>query len=763
MATTDPQPPTDYKIVKTEVFDPDMLHVVSNHEGIPGSIKRTLKAYRKKAVNGNEVPVIYEFGKEWASLQKGRISPQKGLGLSCFRGDVRRALAAKYYWDLDMANAQPSILVALCKQKGWQCEKLQEYTLNRAAKLQEIMDDLNCDRDDAKDFCLAILFGAKIYNLTPYFQALSDELHAIADNCAAAFPAFLAVSKRQKKPNPKASCLAVVAQDLERELLLKIDDYLRTRGRSFDTLIYDGGLIRKLDGETEFPPDLIQDVEQHIAKTTGYPIKLAIKPMTHTFSIPEEKLVPTSITISDSWAAKKFVELLGPNIVLDSSRGRYIFDDTTGLWSQTEDTLKRWLNRFEKKMIFKQETAMGLRTYDYHGNESSVVAMIKNINRHLEPTDFVSPRSATAIGKLLFADGIFDMATGNFTEGFNPDYFFFGRIPRDFPRERDEEMIRMVHKLLFEDPYLAEQKEQARFYKIGLARALYGDYQAKRCYATVGEPNCGRGLLTGALAAAFGDYVDTFDSNNLLYNPRDGADSAKQNAWLLPIASARLAIGNEIRLTKDQFIDGNKLKAIASGGDTLKGRLNHKDAVSFVCMVTFLLQLNDLPTIKPADKGILNRLCVNELRKSYHVNPEPGNPRQMPQDSTLKAKFETEPYMNALFYVMMDAWAEFEEMGKVFEKPHDVVEATSDWVETKASIRALLDEEYEVTKNEEDFVIMKDILKYLNDKGCADSDTKIGRELSSWGCSSGQKKIGGVNRTIRTGIRRIPREGEEGL
>jgi len=758
MAASDPQPPTDYRIVKTEIFDANMMLALSEHDGVPADIKRALKAYRKSATNGNQVSIVYEFGKKWAAIRRGRLGPQRGLGLQTFRSDIRAALAARYYWDVDVVNAQPNILVALCKQRGWACEALEEYTRARADKLAELMAELDCDRDDAKRFCLTILFGATPYKKVPaYYQQLATELARIADNCAIAFPDIYKICAADKsKANLKASCLAVVAQDKEREVLLCIDEFLKTKGRTFSCLIHDGGLVLKEEDETEFPSEMLREAEAHVLQALGFRIRLEVKPMTHSFEVKEERLVPTSVVISDSWAAKQFVELLGPNVVLDRTGLRYIFDDTTGLWSTDETTLKRWLNRFANRMVFKQDSASGIRTFDYSGKEVAIQAMMKNMNRHLEPVDFVNTRANSAIGKLLFADGILDMDTMEFNPGFDPAYFFFGRIPRPFPYERNEALIERVEKLLFEDPYLEDQAEQARFYKIGLARAIYGDYQAKRCYTSVGEPNCGRGLLTGALIAAFGDYVTTFDSNNLLFNPRDGADKAKQNAWLVPIANARLAIGNEICLTGTRFIDGNKLKSICSGGDIIKGRLNHKDESPFVCRATFLLQTNDMPSIKPADKGVLNRLCVNELKKSYSLTPEPGNPRHMLQDSTLKMRFETEEYMNALFYVMMDAWLEFVDMGRVYEKPACIAEATSEWIETNASVRSLLEEAFEITKDENDYVAVRDIIKYLREKGCADSDTKIGREMNTMGCPPVDRKVAGVTKRVRIGIRRIP-------
>jgi len=120
------------KLVKSEVYDVDAMAELLIHDGVPSDVKRLLRAYKKMKVNGNEVQVVYEYGK---GLDSGRIYTQRGLGLQTFPSDVRAALAQKYYWDVDMVNSQPVILLAKCKEYGWLCPALEEYVQNRSHKL----------------------------------------------------------------------------------------------------------------------------------------------------------------------------------------------------------------------------------------------------------------------------------------------------------------------------------------------------------------------------------------------------------------------------------------------------------------------------------------------------------------------------------------------------------------------------------------------------------------------------------------------------
>ena len=140
----DPQP-LDMHIVKEELFDADVMNHLSTHDGITIDIKKKLKTYRKNRYNINHVKVIYSWGKEWACLQIGRLS---GAGLQGFDREIRASLASKYYFDLDMVNAQPVLLVQLCKENGWSCPLLDEYVAMREELIASLMKEINISRPE---------------------------------------------------------------------------------------------------------------------------------------------------------------------------------------------------------------------------------------------------------------------------------------------------------------------------------------------------------------------------------------------------------------------------------------------------------------------------------------------------------------------------------------------------------------------------------------------------------------------------------------
>jgi len=199
-------------IAKTERFDKDALLSLLSHNGVSALDKKNLKAYSKKRFDGNKVQIQYNYGKEWRKLKMGRISPDPYLGLCVFPSDIRACLAQKYYWDIDIINAQPVILSQIATQLGVECPALNEYVSNREAILKEISTTHNIDRKDAKDICIAVLFGG-IRTQHRILIDMSQELIMLSSKVVERFPEISANTIKLKKPNPLASSLAIYIQN----------------------------------------------------------------------------------------------------------------------------------------------------------------------------------------------------------------------------------------------------------------------------------------------------------------------------------------------------------------------------------------------------------------------------------------------------------------------------------------------------------------------------------------------------------------------
>ena len=268
----------DVAIAKTEEFDVDIAQKIVDCKEISKLDRDAVRRLLKNRVRGNKHETIYKLGKDLKHEDIGRFHALRGVGLQTMSRDIRAALAQKYYWDLDIRNAQATLLQQIAEKRGWVCDALREFNDHRDDYLEQIKTELQVDKWDAKERICRVMFGGGAEGLPEFFvEKLYPEMRALMNNVfnenRTVYPSIA------KKPNSVRSMMAQVLQTEERKVLLEMDRSLARQGRSMDVLIHDGGLVRKKDGETRFPDDVIHKVERDVLETTGYKVSLAIKLM----------------------------------------------------------------------------------------------------------------------------------------------------------------------------------------------------------------------------------------------------------------------------------------------------------------------------------------------------------------------------------------------------------------------------------------------------------------------------------------------------
>jgi hypothetical protein len=251
------------------------------------------------------------------------------------------------------------------------------------------MQHMQCDRDAAKASFTAIFFGAgasRVAALPPFAQRLAAEMRTVLEYCfaeadtpagqrwaplkASVLAAAYAAARESRPPRTPAACraaamrsfLAIRLQTIERDILLEVERELERHGRHMDTYIHDGGLVRKLEGEVEFPQAILEACEQAVLRKFNIKIRLLIKPMRSdalTIAPPEITLVPAGTLINDLFAARRLVEFLRENIIrVDDSI--CIYNEERRLWSLPHDrdsaaAIAEAITRAGGALIFQHE------------------------------------------------------------------------------------------------------------------------------------------------------------------------------------------------------------------------------------------------------------------------------------------------------------------------------------------------------------------------------------------------------------------------
>jgi len=285
----------DMAIIKREKVDTERLDFLRNNPDVPKPIKKMLTEWSKLIKEGCWADIPYVLGKgvkDAEGVALGRMNAKGGIGLQSFPRDIRNALGQRLYWDVDIASAHPTICRELCRRLGMPTTHQDDLLAHRSERLAELMDVKECSKDTAKVYITALYFGEAISyaSLPDFYKHLWTEVDNArkvitqSDEWAEALR-FL----NGKKKNRLGSAFSFILQTIERECLFAMEKAAKRNGRSLDTYIHDGGLIRKREGEEEFPEALLRVFETDIDAETGFPVKLVSKPMetSYEFAVRE--------------------------------------------------------------------------------------------------------------------------------------------------------------------------------------------------------------------------------------------------------------------------------------------------------------------------------------------------------------------------------------------------------------------------------------------------------------------------------------------
>lgn len=737
----------DISILKTEIFDIDMANQLLREREISNEDHKKLqKYYKKRNGAGREVDVHYILKTKTNDEFLGRLYPKNHVGLQTLPRDIRNALAQKYYWDIDFENAQPTLLLQYAAKNGWEHTYLKQFVENREKTLKETQELLKISRKEAKDRYIQLFFGSTYYDGLPLWiaKSLAPELTKIKDNI------YLSHSDLAKKmKHNKNSVMSFVLQTIERHCIIAVDNALKVKGRQIDVILHDGGYVRKVDGEQEFPTNLLKELEHSVFTATGYRLHITQKPIETTFKYNESgfKIYDFDEVINDLFAARVFVERNKQDICY-SNGSVYVFNQSTGIWSNDEDELDKKIAMEEDALVFRKHGKAGIVVYDYSGsvkNRANLKTMLVSV---LDTNDeFLETGRKNACGKLLFKNGIYDFASQTLMKEFDRTIVFSSAIGRDFPEDVAQENVDFVNHTFFEAPF--SNADTPRVFRHFLMRGLIGDYRMKKFLVALGDKNSSKGTMTNFCKYVFGGNATTFNANNLLLKKHQG-DAEREFSWIGDICNSRLTFSNEIK-NDGIKIDGNMLKTMTGGGDEIAMRNLYKTTERIYNYAMPILFAQDLPEFSPPD-AINSRIVV--IQYDYSFMDDPKLPNEKKADLSIKDKLCCPKYADAFVSMMIqeyNQWQDNEYAELVL--PQFMID-DKDEIAPISDIRAILEEEFEITGNEDDCVPYNDISDCLKSAKITMNSTRVGRELSRIGLGKKVQKMNRKSTQMRTGIKR---------
>jgi len=262
----------------------------------PGQAEIVKSIYnnKKKFKMLGALPVIYRLAKSVAGkLGFGRLYGTKG-SFETLERECRGTICKDFYIDIDIVNCHPVILLQFAKRNyNIDLPNVEKYVQNREEYLKTIMAENDCDRDQAKQAIISILYGG-CCNKDSFLAELCEEVRNFSKMLFKK-PEYKALADSLKnEKNLYGSFLSYVLQTEERHCMIAMMIMLTGEGFSVDVLCYDGVMIRKEDNKKIIDMEaLLLGCEAYVKSITKYEIKLTTKDF-QSYDLPAigEEMVP---------------------------------------------------------------------------------------------------------------------------------------------------------------------------------------------------------------------------------------------------------------------------------------------------------------------------------------------------------------------------------------------------------------------------------------------------------------------------------------
>ena len=371
---------------------------------------------------------------------------------------------------------------------------------------------------------------------------------------------------------------------------------------------------------------------------------------------------------------------------------------------------------------------------------------------------------SSSLGFILFENGYYDFKNSKFicidSDDFDSSIIFMEKINYDYDEYLiDYNYMETIKDKLFYKPF---GRDVGEYYILNLARGLAGDCM-KRCLFGIGDSNTGKSILTSILKACIGGYFGDYNAVNLTYK-KSNNDEGQKLRWVMLLQYKRIIVSNELQVGCD--IDGNMLKKISNGGlDAITARGHGENENSFKIPFLPIIFANDINKIKPKDDAVMNRVKAIHYSKVF-VDETPDNKYndyELQKDLNLHNEIETIEFKLAFMNILFKSYTNFVENNFKETEPDGIVKMKNDLIGDEESAINILEEDYEITNIEDDYVLSEDLQNWLNSKKIGKTMTKLGLELNKHASInnfkfvySKIKKIKGKGKKCWFGIKLIP-------
>ena len=553
----------------------------------------------------------------------GRVNPTNHLSLCIFHRPTRHRLARDEYVDIDMINAQPTLISNVCRMNNIKCPSLDEYVADHKKGRKDIMTHHNCKEDVAKQLPIILMFGGRYTtwlkeysittnadNLMPSYKTIETEMDLITEVVYMKNP-LIYKDVLKKDPSKwkdisaiKRGVIALWAQTVERLLQEKAIMWLvKNKDFKLEDIIpcQDGFMILK---ELNYP-DIINDINAIMTLGMKFKIKefdeaMEIEPYENGMSVEEWNDLLSVKRLADT-----FITTFGDNIV-STKNELFIFKD--GRWYDETDTKNR-----KKLTIMISEDLYKIVAQQIKGaielKEAKRNAMLEDLRKDTSRnmSDIVmhilsKTRMCDGFNKdpliLGFENGVYDLRISEFRERRFDDYITLstGYDYEEYDENDDEKMEK-----LREFFHTIQPDDEMLYYLLQVLASGLDGIGYEQIFMFNGRGGNGKGVVSKLMEKILGKS----SKGGYFHQPTNGIlkDMEKANAPSPDIYNLKNV--RYLNYTECEGRLGISIIRNMTGGGSFQGRLLHQNPEDIYITATQVMEFNNPPEltgkIMPAD------------------------------------------------------------------------------------------------------------------------------------------------------------------
>jgi phage/plasmid-associated DNA primase len=573
----------------------------------------------------------------------GRPHVAKSLGLTAFRKIVRHTLCGDRYYDIDLSNAQPSILHGLCTINNVPIPPaLTRYVQDRDAVLQTVSEQLGCDRSTAKELFLRLTFHGTYNGARGETEGLPPQPPALVAEYQEGLSSLVA---RFKKENPKLQRFVYRSEDNKRNkdgrfMGLYLQSYETAvinhliiampmclseprKNVKYRSLIYefDGIKIPKANVD-EYPgglPEVIKLMNKIVAEKFGFPLFFEQKPMDGGYDLTHVKPIemkPTALSkerieqivaIMNNFTNHDAVQTLIDENGKDShlylmpakewwcwSNGKWVAEDMHAAYKTIQESSLQYINSLatpEQIAANPKVQSAYTRIVKQLNTNAFLSSSLRHAEAYLARRDVHFDHNRDLLG---FNNGVYDIIANTFRPAQRDDRVTMScgydmevyDVPSPEQEQHEADIMRVVSMIF--------PNELVRTLWLTLAASGLTGMAIERFFLLNGSGRNGKGLLNQALQLVLGDYFYNCDCSVLLESPKTKSSGAA-NPELANINLKRMVVMKEP--PKDVKLQNCAIKDLTGGGQ-IKGRALYSQKTEVLLHLTLCLETNARPPLK---------------------------------------------------------------------------------------------------------------------------------------------------------------------